>query len=149
GRDDWTPAGATAAMGGRETREMSPRPKTSPGEAVLSVSDWKVEGPGRPGRLVVDGVSLEARRGEVLGIAGLVGSGRTALVTSLFGLARSRVSGRLTMQGRAGDSPFRRPSEAIAAGIALVGEDRKREGLVAEASVLGNLTLPARSRYPR
>src|SRR5262249_60667953 len=88
-RSEWTRAGVIAAMVGREIREMYPRPKTSRGEAVLSVSDWKVEDPARPGRFVVAGVSFEARRGEVLGIAGLVGSGRTALVTSLFGLARS------------------------------------------------------------
>jgi len=148
-RRDWTAAAVIAAMVGREIRELYPRPRTSPGDAVLSVSAWRVEDPARPGRFVVDGVSFEARRGEVLGIAGLVGSGRTALVTSLFGLARSRVSGRLAMPGRAGNSPFRRPSEAIAAGIALVGEDRKRDGLVPEASVLENLTLPTLSRYRR
>ena len=148
-RRDWTPAAVIAAMVGREIRELYPRPRTLPGEAVLSVSDWRVEDPARPGRFVVDGISFEAREGEVLGIAGLVGSGRTALVTSLFGLGRSRVSGRLRVTGRAGDSPFRRPSEAIAAGIALVGEDRKRDGLVPEASVLENLTLPTLSRYRR
>src|SRR5262249_18590486 len=148
-RSEWTPSAVITAMVGREIRELYPRPKTSPGEALLCVSDWRVEDPARPGRLVVDGVSFQARRGEVLGIAGLVGSGRTALVTSLFGLARSRVSGKLTMPGRVGDSPFRGASEAIAAGIALVGEDRKRDGLVAEASVLENLTLPTLSRYRR
>jgi D-xylose transport system ATP-binding protein len=94
-------------------------------------------------------VSFQVRRGEVLGIAGLMGSGRTALVTSLFGIARARVSGRLTIPGRASRAPFRSPAEAIAGGIALVGEDRKREGLLPDASVLENLTLPTLSRYRR
>ena len=94
-------------------------------------------------------MSLEAREGEILGIAGLMGSGRTALVSSLFGVARGAVSGSLAVAGRASRAPFRDPAEAIAAGLALVGEDRKRNGLVSSASVLENLTLPALGRFRR
>jgi D-xylose transport system ATP-binding protein len=146
---DWTPGRVIAAMVGREIRDLYPRPATTPGGAALSVQDWSVEDPVNPGRRVLERISLEVRQGEVLGIAGLVGSGRTALVTSLFGLARGRVSGKLALPGRSGTSPFRHPSEAIAAGLALVGEDRQRDGLLPEASVLENLTLPTLSRYRR
>ncbi|HEV8118587.1 MAG TPA: ATP-binding cassette domain-containing protein, partial [Thermoanaerobaculia bacterium] len=146
---DWTPARVIAAMVGREIRGPSGRPRSEPAEPALSVEEWSVEDPARPGRRVLDGVSFQVRRGEVLGIAGLMGSGRTALVTSLFGIARARVSGRLTIPGRASRAPFRSPAEAIAGGIALVGEDRKREGLFPDASVLENLTLPTLSRYRR
>ncbi|HKF42590.1 MAG TPA: sugar ABC transporter ATP-binding protein [Thermoanaerobaculia bacterium] len=148
-RSDWTPTSVVAAMVGREIREIFARPRTVPGATALSVADWTLEDPLNPGRAVLDRVSFEAREGEVLGIAGLVGSGRTALATSLFGLARSRVSGTLAMPGRAATTPFRHPAEAIAAGVALVGEDRQHDGILPQASVLENLTLPTLSRYRR
>ena len=148
-RTEWTPASVITAMVGREIREIFVRPRTVPGRPVLSVSEWTLEDPANPGRAVLDRISFEVREGEVLGIAGLVGSGRTALATSLFGLARSRVSGRLEMPGRAGNAPFRHPAEAVAAGVALVGEDRQRAGILPEQSVMENLTLPTLSHYRR
>ena len=140
-----------AEMVGREVKDLYPRPATHAGAPVLSVADWSVEDPANPGRFVVRGLSLEARAGEVLGIAGLVGSGRTALVSSLFGAARSRVTGRLTVAGRPSSShaPFATPAEAITAGVVLVSEDRKRYGLVLEASVGENLTLATLRRFAR
>jgi D-xylose transport system ATP-binding protein len=146
---DWTPDRVITAMVGRELTRLYPRPDSTPGRTAIAVEDWRVEDPERPGRLVLDRVSFEARAGEVLGIAGLMGSGRTALVSSLFGIARGAVSGRLVLPGRESRAPFRSPSEAISAGLALVGEDRKRYGLVPEASVLENLTLPALTRFRR
>ncbi len=146
---EWTRDRVIAAMVGREIRGLYPRPESEPGQRVLSVEDWRVADRDNPGRFVLEGVSFEARQGEVLGIAGLMGSGRTALVSSLFGIARSAVSGTLAVAGRASREPFRGPAEAIAAGLALVGEDRKRYGLVASASVLENLTLPALGRFRR
>ena len=144
---DWTPEGIIAAMVGREVRNLYPRPRTSAGNPALTVADWQVKDPANPGRMVLDGVSFTAHEGEVLGIAGLMGSGRTALVSSLFGLARGAVSGTLRVPGRASQEPFRNPVEAIAAGLALAGEDRKRHGLVAGASVLENLTLPTLGHF--
>ena len=138
-----------AEMVGREVEDLYPRPATTPGAPVLAAADWSVEDPANPGRFVVRGLSLEARAGEVLGIAGLVGSGRTALVSSLFGAARSRVTGRLTVGGRESGAPFASPAEAIAAGVVLVSEDRKRYGLVLEASVGENLTLATLRRFAR
>ena len=146
---DWTQGRVIVAMVGREIRNLYPRPDTTPGKAALAVEGWSVEDPVNPGRRVLDGVSFEVREGEVLGIAGLMGSGRTALVTSLFGIARGAVSGSLAVPGRKSRAPFRRPAEAIAAGLALVGEDRKRDGLFPEASVLENLTLPTLARFRR
>ncbi len=97
---------------------------------------------------MVDGVSFDVRAGEVLGIGGLMGAGRTALLASLFGAARSAVQGTIQVAGEAPRAPFRHPREAIAAGLALVGEDRKRYGLFARASVLDNLTLATLARLP-
>jgi D-xylose transport system ATP-binding protein len=146
---DWRPDRVFAAMVGRAVVNLYSRPHTSPGRAALTVEDWRVEDPANPGRLVIDGISFDVREGEVLGIAGLMGSGRTALVSSLFGAARASVAGRLTVSGRASRAPFRDPAEAIESGLALVGEDRKRYGLIPNASVLENLTLPSLGRYRR
>jgi len=146
---DWTPGRVIAAMVGRELEALSARPSFSPGDIALSVEGWQVEDPINPGRLVLDGVSLAVREGEIVGVAGLMGSGRSALVSSLFGLARGRVGGRLRIRGRTEEAPFRHPAEAIRAGLALVSEDRKRSGLVAEASVLENMTLPTLDRFRR
>ena len=102
-----------------------------------------------PGRRVLRDVDFEVRQGEVLGIGGLMGAGRTALVSSLFGAARSRVTGRLSVGGGPVRGPFKSPSEAIAAGLALVSEDRKRYGLVLEASIAENMTLATLPRFSR
>jgi len=148
--------GALAEMGrervislmvGREVKDLYPRPATTLGEPALRVEDWSVEDPVNPGRFVVRNVSFDVRQGEVLGVAGLMGAGRTALVSSLFGAARSRVQGRLTLGAGPPRAPFVSPAEAIQAGCALVSEDRKRYGLILDADLRENLTLATLSRY--
>lgn len=128
-------------MVGREVAELYPRPPIGQGDVVLSVEDWSMEDPSAAGRRVLEAVGFEVRAGEVLGIGGLMGAGRTALVSSLFGAGRGQVSGRLRLGGQPARGPLGSPAEAIAAGMALVSEDRKRYGLVPEASILENLTL--------
>jgi ABC-type sugar transport system ATPase subunit len=88
---------------------------------------------------VIEGVSLEIRRGEIVGLAGLVGSGRSEVVRAIFG-ADQRSGGSLTLAGR----PFtaRGPRQAVARGVALLPESRSEQGLVMARSVLENLTLP-------
>ena len=146
---EWTPGRVIAAMVGRQIENLHPRPKSIPGGTALAVEDWQVEDPDNPGESVLHGVAFEVREGEVLGIAGLMGSGRTALVASLFGLARAGVTGRLSIPGRESRAPFRHPAEAIAAGLALAGEDRKRFGVISGDSIVENLTLPSLSRFRR
>src|SRR6185503_19230167 len=77
-----------ALMVGREVKNLYPRPPHREGAPLLKVERWSVEDPLNPGRLVLRDVSFEVRQGEVLGIAGLMGAGRTALVSSLFGASR-------------------------------------------------------------
>ena len=136
-------------MVGREVRDLYPRPPLHPGATLLKVEGWTVEDPLNPGRTVLDGVDLDVRAGEIVGVAGLMGSGRTALLSSLFGAARSEVRGRLMLgeNPAIARGPFTSPAEAIAAGLALVSEDRKRYGLVPAASVLDNMTLATLRRF--
>jgi D-xylose transport system ATP-binding protein len=128
-------------MVGREVKNLYPRPDARAGKAMLAVSAWSVEDPLNPGRFVLKDVTFEVRAGEIFGIAGLMGAGRTALLSSIFGAARSPVRGTVQLEGGAPRGPLRSPADAIAAGLALVSEDRKRYGLVLEANVGENLTL--------
>jgi len=127
-------------MVGREVQNLYPRAKTKAGEILLAVDHLQVEDPDNAGRWVVQDVSFEVRAGEVLGVAGLMGSGRTALLSSLFGAARSSVQGNLRISGKE-LKPFKNPREAISSGVALVSEDRKKYGLVLSSSVQENLIL--------
>jgi D-xylose transport system ATP-binding protein len=136
-------------MVGREVTDLYPRRTADHGAPVLKVEGWSLEDPANPGRFVVKDVSFEVREREILGIAGLMGAGRTALLSSLFGAARSPVLGRLSLGGGESRPPFASPREAIAAGLALVSEDRKRYGLVLDAPILDNLTLVTLRRFVR
>ena len=133
-------------MVGREVKDLYHRPPRREGRVLLKVEDWRVSDPLGSGRPVVKDVSFEVRAGEVLGVAGLMGAGRTALLASLFGAGRGPVTGRLSVDGTV-RAPFASPAEAIAAGVALVSEDRKRYGLVLESSVGENLVLPSLRRF--
>jgi D-xylose transport system ATP-binding protein len=148
-REELTTDKVISMMVGRDVATLYPRPPHKPGVPLLKVEDWTVEDPLVPGRNVLRGVSFEVREREILGIGGLMGAGRTALVSSLFGAARSRVSGTLSLGGGPPRRPFRTPPEAIAAGLALVSEDRKRYGLVLDHSVSENLTLASLRRFAR
>jgi ribose transport system ATP-binding protein len=110
--------------------ERSPATEHS-GEVVLSVSDLAAPG--------VTHASLELRRGEVLGIGGLIGSGRTELVRALFGLAPV-TSGRITLRGESLGVCGATPTDRLEQGFGYVSEDRKGEGLALPLSVADNLT---------
>jgi ABC-type sugar transport system ATPase subunit len=118
-------------MVGRDVAATPQRPDWNPGPVVLSVEDLHSDR--------VHGVTFEIRAGEVLGLAGLVGSGRTELARALCGLDPIR-SGRIVVDGR----PItpKSPGDARAAGLVLVPEDRKGQGLVMTGSLGYNLALP-------
>ena len=111
----------------------------SPPAPVLTVDSLRVPG-------TRAGVSFSARPGEILGFAGLVGSGRTELMETIFGV-RPAEAGTMTLAGR----PFapRSPRDAIAGGVYLAPEDRKRHGLVLPMSVAENTSLPSVGAYNR
>jgi ABC-type sugar transport system ATPase subunit len=111
------------------------------GEPVLEARDLTLAHPQLGDRRVLDGVSLSVRAGEIVALAGAMGSGRTATLSALFGLARTRLSGTIELGG-ARYTP-RTPRHAMQSGLALVPEDRKQHGLVLDLSVAANLDLGA------
>ncbi len=114
-------------MVGRGLTSFYPERASSPGEELLRITDWTVWHPTQD-RKVVDAASLSVRAGEVVGIAGLMGAGRTELAMSVFGRSWGRdVSGTLRIGGR--EVRARSVSDAIEAGLAYVTEDRKHLGL--------------------
>jgi len=135
------PADVIRHMVGRDVAPPSRRADTARGDALLTLESWTVHDSENPHRAALEDVGFALHAGEILGIAGLMGAGRTALLASLFGAARGPVHGVLQLAGRDSRSPFHSPREAVAAGLVLVSEDRRRYGLVPEASVGENLTL--------
>jgi simple sugar transport system ATP-binding protein len=127
-----------SAMLGRELRALEEieRIAGDGGGAAARVPVMRVTGLGRAG--VIEPVDLEIHAGEVVGVAGLLGSGRTELARLLFGADRS-TSGEIQVDGRA--VHLNNPRAAIAVGIAFCSEDRKAEGLIADLSVRDNLIL--------
>ncbi|GGA44269.1 xylose ABC transporter ATP-binding protein [Paenibacillus physcomitrellae] len=126
-------------MVGRELTERYPRVEHTPSEKVLEVRDYNVWHPEKRSQKVIKGVNFELRKGEILGIAGLMGAGRTELVSSLFGAYPGRSSGEVRIDGK--PAKIRSVADAIKSGIALVSEDRKRQGLVMGMDVKTNTTL--------
>jgi D-xylose transport system ATP-binding protein len=112
---------------------------------VLVVKGLTVDHPARSGARVLSDISFSLHAGEVLGIAGLMGSGRTALLNILFGAFPARVAGEIRLDDKA--IQLREPRDAIRAGIALVPEDRKAQGLSLGASIAENMTLVALREY--
>lgn len=127
-------------MVGRDLTHRYPQRISSVGEKVLDVRNWTVYHPLHPQRKVVDDVSFTLKKGEVLGIAGLMGSGRTELAMSLFGYSYGvNISGEIIKDG----APINISSvnRAIKNGLAYVTEDRKTYGLILEQDIKDNITL--------
>ncbi len=132
-------------MVGREMRERFPTGARSPGEVVLEVKDLSVDSPYQAGKKVVKNVSFSVRKGEILGIAGLMGSGRSELVTTIFGEYGQNRSGEVTLNNAPVEIDSART--AMNNGISLVPEDRKRMGLVIDQSIIKNMSLPNLERF--
>lgn len=126
-------------MVGRDMTQLFPRKPHTPGEAILEVKDWTVYNPELPDRKTIDNVSFTAKKGEILGIAGLMGAGRTELMMSLFGSYGIHGGGSLHMDGK--KVKFKGPRDAINAGYCYLSEDRKKLGLVLDMDIKENITL--------
>jgi len=124
------------SMVGRELDSLFPKTETAPGEVVLEVEGLSREG-------AFSDISFTVRRGEIVALAGLVGAGRSEVARAVFGIDRS-TSGTVRMQGAA--LPPGSPQAAMRAGIALVPEDRRQQGLVMEMGIDQNVALASLAR---
>ena len=140
--------GKSATMGeiirnmvGREMEDIYPRrEKKEPGEVALELKDWTVYDPALE-RTILDHVNMNVRHGEIVGMAGLMGAGRTELALSVFGNSPKYklVSGEILVEGK--PMNFKDPNSALRAGIAYATEDKKRNGLVLMQDVRFNVTI--------
>ncbi|MCA1613897.1 MAG: ATP-binding cassette domain-containing protein, partial [Acidobacteria bacterium] len=131
-------------MVGREVGDIFPAPDHARGEVAFGVRAVTVEDPSVPGKMLVKGVSFDVRRGEVLGIAGLMGAGRSELLMAVFGAHAGRATGEVLVEGRR--VSIKTPADAIRHGLGFVTEDRKRFGLVLDQTILHNMTLAGLAR---
>jgi len=138
-RTQTTPQEITGWMVGREIAGHTfhePRPR---GKKLLSVSRLTLPWPGHPRGYRLADVSLDLHAGEIVGVAGLMGAGRTELLETIFGASSPTWTGEICLDGRS--VRFTHPREACAAGIAMVTEDRKRLGLFPDLDVAANVSL--------
>ena len=135
-------------MVGRSLDHRFPEHTSTIGDEVLRIEDWTVHHPLDQARKVVDGASLNVRRGEIVGIAGLMGAGRTELAMSVFGRSYgSHISGRVYKDGQQVNLPT--VDAAIEAGIAYATEDRKHYGLNLIATIRENVSGAAIDKVSR
>jgi ribose transport system ATP-binding protein len=131
-----------SAMVGREIAANHRGTVAQNGAIILSVRSLTLDTLSRLGwRRKLHGVSFQLRRGEILGIGGLLGSGRTEILESIFGVARGWRGGDIIIDGAAVD--IKSPADAYRLGVALVTEDRKERGLHLAASICDNIALPS------
>ena len=140
-KDDITEDRIIKGMVGRELADRFPKRKdVQIGDVLMEVKNWNVYHPLYTERKVVDNVSFKVRKGEVVGISGLMGAGRTELAMSIFGKSYgTSISGELYINGE--KKSLKNPREAIDNGIAYVTEDRKGNGLILSKSIKENTTL--------
>jgi len=139
-KDEVTEDRIIRGMVGRDLTQRFPDREPNIGDVIFEVKNWTVYHPQHPERKVIDNVSLTLRRGEIVGIAGLIGAGRTELAMSIFGRSYGRgITGQLFKDGK--EIRIRSVSDAIRHGIAYVTEDRKQYGLILIDSVKRNLSL--------
>ena len=133
-----TPRDLIRLMVGRELTQQFPSRPHNPGPVALQVTNLSRKG-------VLEDISFEVRRGEVVGVAGLVGAGRTEVARAIFGIDRHD-SGQIEIHGRA--VRIANPCQAIRNRLALLPEDRKQQGLVLPLSVADNIAMAAPERLP-
>ncbi len=131
--------GVIAAMVGREVGDIYPVAEHEHGATALKVKHLTAYSPDIADKKLVDNVSFEVKKGEVLGIAGLMGAGRTELLMTIFGAWQGKYSREIEIDSKA--VSIKEPSDAIANGVGFVTEDRKRFGLILEQTILDNMTL--------
>jgi rhamnose transport system ATP-binding protein len=126
-------------MVGRDVTDLFPKQETTVGDTLLEVRDLNSAG-------IFSDISFEVKAGEIVGLAGLVGAGRSEVARAVFGVD-GYDSGSVTLKGKA--IPKKNPTAAMARGIALVPEDRRKQGLVLDSSVSRNTTMAIRTKLAK
>lgn len=134
-----------AQMVGREMNQLYPQDEHAIGDVIFEARNVTCYDIDNPKRKRVDNVSFELRKGEILGIAGLVGAGRTELVSALFGAYAGHYQAEVRLDGNVINTST--PLNAIAAGLAMVPEDRKHHGIIPDLNVGQNITLAILSEF--
>ncbi len=136
--DGYDSAKVIEDMIGRHLDAMYPARKANIGEEVLRVEHFRVAHPFAYGKSIIEDVSFSLRKGEILGLSGLVGSGRSELVSAIFG-ALPKQAGKLYLEGK--EVRISEPIEAIKLGLGFLSEDRKKNGFIWTMSIRENMTL--------
>ena len=126
-------------MVGRELTNLYPKRETVPGEVVFSVENFTSINPKS-----FRNVSFELRKGEILGVGGLVGAQRTELMEGIFG-TRSHTTGKITFHGK--ELKINRPKDAIDQGVAMLTEDRRQSGIMGVLSIADNISIASLKKY--
>jgi D-xylose transport system ATP-binding protein len=134
-------------MVGREMSSLYPTTPHEIGEVIFEARHVTCYDVDNPKRKRVDDISFSLKRGEILGIAGLVGAGRTELVSALFGAYPGRYEAEVWLEGKKIDT--RTPLKSIRAGLGMVPEDRKRQGIIPDFGVGQNITLAVLDNYSK
>ena len=134
-------------MVGREMKNLFPKSEHTVGEVIFEAKHVTVFDTTNTERKLVDDVSFQLRRGEILGVAGLVGAGRTELASHLFGCWKGEHHGEIFLDGK--EIKVHSPRDAVRQGICMVPEDRKRHGIVPLMGVGYNITMSVLGRFTR
>ncbi|WP_425509512.1 sugar ABC transporter ATP-binding protein [Virgibacillus ihumii] len=126
-------------MVGRELGQRFPEKLNTPGDAVLEIKDFQRKG-------LFSNVSFSVKKGEILGVAGLMGAGRSEIMETIFGYAK-KTKGSVLLNGK--KVSIKHPSDAIKAGIGFITEDRKAKGLIVDFSIRDNISLPNMNEVSR
>jgi len=136
---DLTKDKVISLMVGRDVGDIFPQTSHEFGETAMEVKNLTAYDLDNPNKKLVDNVSFSVKKGEVLGISGLMGAGRSELLMSIFGAWQGKSSGEILVEGK--QVSIGSPSEAIKNGIGFVTEDRKRFGLLLEQTIQDNMSL--------
>lgn len=133
-------------MVGRKIENLYPKKTVELGEEVLRVENLTVPHPTMKGRNIVENISFSLRKGEILGIGGLVGAGRSEILGGIFGEIFEGVTKKVFVEGK--EVTIRRPSDAIKAGIGYVTEERKKNGFAWMLSIRDNMYMASIGKLP-
>lgn len=126
-------------MVGRDIKIMPKTQKSEVSKSILKIENLCLQHPYIKSKNLLQDISFDLKKGEILGIFGLMGAGRTELLESIFGMVSSRMSGSVKIDGK--EQTFKSPKEAIKNGLAFATEDRKTEGLILGMDISSNISL--------